>query len=416
MRQRATTALILSGGGARAAYQVGVLRALAHMKTQWEAAVDVGAVNALSGSPSRDSERAVSPFGIVVGTSAGAINSAALACKADDFGRAVDELCAVWGGFHAHQVYSTDAWNVLRSGASWLTALSLGWAVTRWRRLKPRSLLDNAPLAGLLRELVPMERLPTMLGRRCLSALAVTASCYGTGRHITFYCSGQPVAPWERPQRRAVQGYLTYDHLLASSAIPFIFPARRLMHDGASTWFGDGSMRQTAPLSPALHLGAERLMVIGAGRALDGAAQELPERRYPTLAQVAGHAMASIFLDTLASDVEKLERINRVLAQMPDATRSSMPWKPVRCLVISPTERIDDIAAAHLGDLPSPVRALLAGMGVRRDGRQIQGSALASYLLFESSFTQALMNLGERDAWAKQADIADFMGWSGAPA
>lgn len=416
MRQRATTALILSGGGARAAYQVGVLRAVARMKAQWEASVDAQASNPTGshiGSFAMGADRAVSPFGIVVGTSAGAINSAALACKADDFGRAVDELCAVWGGFHAHQVYSTDAWNVLRTGASWLTALSLGWAVARWRRLKPRSLLDNAPLAGLLRELVPMERLPTMLGRRCLSALAVTASCYGTGRHVTFYCSGQPVAPWERPQRRAVQGYLTHDHLLASSAIPFIFPARRLLHDGASTWFGDGSMRQTAPLSPALHLGAERLMVIGAGRALDGPAQnqELPERRYPSLAQVAGHAMASIFLDTLASDVEKLERINRALAQMPDAARNSMPWKPIRCLVISPTQRIDDIAAAHLGDLPNPVRALLAGMGVRRDGSRTQGSALASYLLFEASFTQALMDLGERDAWAKQAEIAEFMEW-----
>ncbi|WP_345063334.1 patatin-like phospholipase family protein [Acidovorax lacteus] len=400
MRNRLTTALVLSGGGARAAYQVGVLRALARMQAECTPAT-VPALRAQE-----------APFGIVVGTSAGAINSAAVACRADAFGDAVADLAQVWGNFHADQVYEADAWGVIRSGAHWITALSAGWAFARWRKLKPRSLLDNTPLASLLRELVPMERLPTMFARKHLGALAVTASSYSNGQHMTFYSSATPIEPWVRPQRQAVPGFLSHDHLLASSAIPFIFPARRLTHAGATTWFGDGSMRQTAPLSPAMHLGADRLLVVGAGRAQEAPAEQLPERRYPSMAQIAGHAMASVFLDTLAVDIERLERVNRVLSLMSPAARAETPWKTVRCLVVSPSQRIDDIAARHLEALPRPVRALLGGIGVARQGARTQGAALASYLLFEAPFTQELMALGEADAQARRQEILDFMDWS----
>lgn len=396
MHDRQTTGLVLSGGGARAAYQVGVLQAIAQLRR------DIAPLSATS---------ALSPFGIIVGTSAGAINSAALACRADDFQTGVKDLVDVWSGFTAEQVYEAGAWGVIRSGAQWLTALSVGWALTRWRRLKPRSLLDNTPLANLLRRLIPLERLPSMLARRHLTALGVTASSYNSGHHVTFYSSAHRVDPWVRPQRFGVPSYISHDHLLASSAIPFIFPAQRLTHGSGATWFGDGSMRQTAPLSPAVHLGAQRLLVIGAGRQQDPPSGVPLERRYPSLAQIAGHAMASVFLDTLPLDIERLERINRVLAMMSESARRETPWQPVDCLAIWPSQPIDDIAARHVGALPRPVRALLGGIGGNGSGGRAQGASLASYLLFEQGFTQELMQLGFEDAMARTSDICQFMGW-----
>ena len=194
------TGLVLSGGGARAAYQVGVLRAIAQLRRD----------NA------SDSALRRNPFGIICGTSAGAINAAALACHADHFDAAVQAVCKVWENFKAEQVYRADSIGVIRSGAQWLTMLSIGWVIARWRRARPRSLLDNAPLAELLRELVPLERLQRILTKRHLQALAVTASSYSSGEHLTFYQSAGHIEPWTRMQRIAVPATLTHGHLLAS--------------------------------------------------------------------------------------------------------------------------------------------------------------------------------------------------------
>ncbi|MDD0837612.1 patatin-like phospholipase family protein [Curvibacter sp. HBC61] len=390
------TALVLSGGGARAAYQVGVLQAIAQMRRE-----------ALGPKEARSN-----PFDIIVGTSAGAINSAALACHADRFDTAIEQLVAVWSEFQADRVYRADALGVIRSGAQWLTMLSLGWALARWRRFRPRSLLDNGPLETLLHELIPMQRLPQMLARRHLRALAVTAFSYSTGEHVTFYSAAQALRPWVRSQRMAAPTQLGHEHLLASAAIPFVFPAHSIMHEGQAGWYGDGSMRQSAPLSPAIHLGAERMLVIGAGRMHEPPAPRASDRRYPSLAQIAGHALSSIFLDALAVDVERLARINRTLSLLPPAALSQTPLRPVECLVIAPSQRLDDIAARHVDALPAPVRTLLHGVGVgRAGGPQTQGSALASYLLFEAPFTRELMALGAADARARQAEVAQFFGW-----
>jgi NTE family protein len=400
MYETPLTALVLSGGGARAAYQVGVLRALARIR---RAALGPKA-------------RLNNPFGVIVGTSAGAINAAALAVQADRFEAAVEVLAKVWSNFNADQVYRADSLGVIRSGAQWLTMLSVGWLIARWRRARPRSLLDNRPLAGLLEQMVPLNRLPMMFEQRQLHAFAITASSYTSGEHVTFYDARQPIEPWQRSQRLAVQGRLTQAHLLASSAIPFVFPATQLEIDGHAGWFGDGSMRQTAPLSPAVHLGAQRLVIIGAGRMQEPTGRVGASTAYPNLAQIAGHAMASIFLDALAVDIERMKRINRTLALLPDSALADTPLRPLEALVISPSQRLDDIAARHLGALPLPVRTLLRGVGVNQSqGEQVQGSALASYLLFEAPFTRELMALGEADTDARKDEVLRFFGWDTMP-
>lgn len=390
------TGLVLSGGGARAAYQVGVLRAIARLR------------RGTAASPRR------SPFGVICGTSAGAINAAALACSADQFDAGVDAIAKVWHDIHAEQVYRADSLGVIRSGAQWLTMLSIGWLVARWRKARPRSLLDNTPLAELLAQAVPLQRLPRLLAGRHLQALAITASNYSSGEHVTFYQSAAPVAPWQRSQRIAAPAELGIGHLLASSAIPFVFPAAELAIGGQPEWFGDGSMRQTAPLSPAIHLGAQRLLVIGAGRMHEPAGQRALNTGYPSLAQIAGHSLSSIFLDALTADVERLQRINRTLALLSDEARVATPLRPIEALVVAPSQRLDDIAARHVDELPTAVRALLRGVGVSGSGRGAQGAALASYLLFESGYTRELMALGEQDVAARRSEVLDFFGWPAA--
>ena len=409
MHETPLTALVLSGGGARAAYQVGVLRALVHLRR--------GALGPRA--------QLGNPFGIIVGTSAGAINAAALAAHADRFEGAVEVLAKVWQNFAAEQVYRADSLGVIRSGAQWLTMLSMGWLIARWRLSRPLSLLDNRPLAALLQRLVPLARVPVMLSEGYLSAWAVTASSYTSGEHVTFFDAAVPVAPWMRSQRLAVPQRIGYGHLLASSAIPFVFPSVSLQAGGQPGWFGDGSMRQTAPLSPAIHLGAQRLVIIGAGRTQEPAGRVVEAGGYPNLAQIAGHAMSSIFLDALAVDVERMRRINRTLALLPDSALADSELRPLEALVISPSQRIDDIAARHLHALPLPVRSLLRGVGVGTSGAQatgdaattgVQGAALASYLLFEAPFTRELIALGETDTLARQDEVLRFFGWDTAPA
>lgn len=398
MYETPITALVLSGGGARAAYQVGVLRAIARLRRD-------------SGASLRRN-----PFGVICGTSAGAINAAALACNTDQFDEAVQGLASVWENMHVQQVFRSDSLGVIRSGARWLTMLSIGWAIARWRKARPRSLLDSAPLCDLLYRLVPLQRLPRMLRGRHLQALAVTASNYYSGEHVAFYEAAAPVTPWTRAHRVALPARLNVQHLLASSAIPFVFPAVELSIDGQTEWFGDGSIRQTAPLAPAVHLGAQRLLVIGAGRMQDMPEQRAVPNGYPSLAQIAGHTLSGIFLDALSVDVERLQRINRTLQLVPEASRAGTPLRQIDALVIAPSRRLDDIAALYLDAMPAPVRTLLRGVGVGDHGGRAQGGALASYLLFEPAYTRALVALGEADVQARRDEVLAFFKWPPAAA
>lgn len=386
------TGLVLTGGGARAAYQVGVLKALAQIRRD-------------SNAPSTN------PFPVIAGTSAGAINAAALACRADNFDAAVDTICEVWENFHAEHVYRADSFGVIRTGARWLTMMSIGWVIARWRRAKPRSLLDNSPLQALLTQLVSTERLHQVMKDGHLKALAVTASSYGSGLHVTFYDAVADILPWTRSQRIAVRDSIGVQHLLASSAIPFVFPAVALNIGGHTEYCGDGSMRQAAPISPAVHLGAERILVVGAGRMHEPPGERAGSSEYPNLAQIAGHALSNIFLDALAVDVERLQRINSTLALLTPEARAHSSLKPIDVLVIAPSQRLDDIAARHLGALPLPIRGMLRGVGVEGRGNDARGAALASYLLFEAPYTRELMALGVADTMNRRADVVSFFGW-----
>ena len=371
------TALILTGGGARAAYQVGVLKAVREILPE----------------PRRN------PFPILCGSSAGAINAASLAAWAEDFGAGVDHLDRVWSGFHAGDVYRADPIGVGLSGARWLSTLAFGWLVRR----SPRSLLDSTPLRRLLERSLDLARIDRAIAHHALHSVSITCSGYASGQSVSFFQGRADLEPWRRSQRFGAHVKLTVDHLMASSAIPFLFPAVKLHRE----WFGDGSMRQLAPISPAIHLGADRILVIGAGHM--AAEKERPQGQgYPSLAQIAGHALSSIFLDSLAVDLERMIRINRTLSMIPPEVRHErgLTLRPIEVLVIAPSRRLDDLAAQHAGALPWPVRALMRGIGAMNRN----GGALTSYLLFEQAYTRALIDLGHADTLARRDELAAFLG------
>ena len=394
------TGLVLTGGGARAAYQVGVLQAISQLRRE-------------AGAPP-----AANPFQVFAGTSAGAINAAALACNADDFGGAVARMVQVWRNFTPQQVYSVDRLAALDVAGRWRMFYGLARLFNRWRRVQPHSMLDNTPLVGLLRRLVPLGRLPALMRAGHLQALAISASNYSSGQHCTFYDAATPMAPWARSQRVALAGRLRLRHLIASSAIPFLFPATGIRLEGHTEYFGDGSMRQSAPIAPAIHLGAQRILVIGAGRLHE--AHEAPgpntHTGYPTLAQVAGHALSSIFLDALGVDIERLQRINQTLLHVAPEALPNTGLRPIELLVLAPSERIDVIAARHTAALPGALRRMLDAQAEEAPTgphSAVKAAALASYLLFDGGFTRELMALGREDTLGQRAEVLRFFGQVG---
>lgn len=374
------TGLILSGGGARAAYQVGVLAGIADLLPP--------------GSPN--------PFPVIVGTSAGAINAVKLASGALHFRTAVHQLTEFWQGFRSHQVLRSDWAGVMGQASRFFgkSLLGLGHQV-------PVALLNSSPLRDLLIERMDLEGIDAAIHAKHLRAVAVTAFGYESGHAVTFYQGKGAIEPWLRHRRVGVPTQLTIDHLLASSAIPLLFAPVKIDHE----YFGDGAVRQSAPISPALHLGANRVLVVGVSGNPRGAApsrrvKKASSGRQPTLAQISGHMLNSTFIDNLESDIEVLERMNLVSDLLPSAQRvREKGLAPVEVLVIAPSQPIDQIAARHRHELPPALRTFLRGPGATKTS----GASVLSYLLFEAGYCQELIELGRFDAIAQGEQLKRFL-------
>ena len=358
--------LVLTGGGARAAYQVGVLKGIAELLDH----------------------RARNPFPIVTGTSAGAVSAIAIASDPAHFRHAVYVIEKVWREFRVHHVIKADLASVLKSGLHWILALlSGGWLVH-----PPRSLFDNTPLWELLRKNLDFDGIPRGMYKQHLQAVGICATSYSDSDSVTFYACAGPIEPWTRAARKGARVQLTLEHLMASLSIPFLFRPIFLHQQ----YFGDGAMRQTSPLSPAIHLGANRLLVIGVGDAAAAGLGMPKTRSEPTFGQMFGFMLDSLFMDQLHSDLERLSGFN----EQPGAQR-------IETLVLTPSRDLGEIARQYRSELPPSIRGLMRAMGA--SAGSTSAATLLSYLLFERGYTRELIALGLADARARAEEIRTFL-------
>lgn len=372
------TALLLPGGGARAAYQVGVLKALAQLTRDY---------------PQH-------PFPILCGTSAGALNAVALATQADHFVKSVEWLESLWMRLAVDHVYCTD-WKDILSNVWHLTRslFNAGVAVGR-----PVGLLDNTPLRTLLGKVLNFDRIGEHIQQGHLRAVSVTAMNYTQGVSMSFFQGGPNHSNWQRWRRQGVACPIGLNHLMASTAIPTIFPPEEIW----GNYYGDGALRQLTPISPALHLGAERVLIVPANGHKRNYAKPIRKVQSPAFGQILGHLLNSAFIDSLETDIELLERINELIALIPLEQReqTARHLKPVEFYVISPSQDIDTIAELHVKELPRSIRYFLRITG---SGHYSGGVNAASYLLFTRPFVEQLIELGYGDVMAEASEIASFL-------
>jgi len=370
--------LVLPGGGARCAYQVGVLKAIAEMLPK--------------ASPN--------PFPVISGTSAGAINAVVLATRARRFGNAVSEMEKVWGNFRTHHVFRSDGLTLIKTGARWLASIGTGGFIGT----PPRSLLDNEPLRHLLDRYLKISHIQTSIDRGLLDAIAVTAAGYGSARSVSFYQGKADIEPWSRVRRLGVPTKLRLDHLMASIAAPMIFPGVQIGQE----YFGDGAMRQATPLSPAVHLGAERILVIGVrNEEPDPEPGRDDPVAYPSLGRVAGYMLDALLMDGLSSDFERLARLNHIVNEQPGKVLNGEfeSLRSIDAMIMFPSQDIREIALRYMHEMPRAVRMLMRTLGAFNYG----GRQLVSYLLFEAGYTRELIRLGYADGMARREQLQDFM-------
>lgn len=367
--------LVLSGGGARAAYQVGVLKAISRILPREQS----------------------NPFHIISGTSAGAINAVALASYASHYRQGIQRLEHIWKNFSCNQVFHSDFLNVLKWSATFFLNTFFGY-----KSGIPVSLLNNAPLRELINKAILFENIQKAIDSQDLHALSVTASGYASGESVSFFQGHKSIKNWQRLRRIGLRSRIATDHLLASSAIPTVFPAVKINRE----YFGDGAIRQLAPISSALHLGADKILVIGvSGQAHKRTSRE-PMKEYPSMAKIMNHMFNAAFLDNMESDIERLTRINRTISKVPARVLhdENIKLRPVDILEINPSESIDDIAARHARELPPSLRLFLKGSGTTKKS----GAGVLSYLLFERGFCRELIRCGYDDAMKQREEILSF--------
>jgi len=370
-----TVALALSGGGARGAYQAGVLKG-------------IGKIVGGSGKKS--------PFPIIVGVSAGAVNASFIASYADHFKGAVSLLANLWSSIHTDDVFRTDVPSMSRIGIKWATGLVSGGVSSG---LRVHSLVDTAPLRSLLEKHINLERLQKNIADRNMKAIAITATDYATSQAVTFMQGLPSISPWASSRRVGKVQNLTIDHVMASAAIPIVFPAVQI----GERFYGDGCLRNMAPLSPAVHLGADKILVIGVRR--DTPLEEAP--REGSIGATAGRVISvlinSVMLDGTEVDLEYLGKINRLIGAAPVAT-SGRPLRKIDFLSIKPSKDIANIALEKADAMPRFLRFLVKGLGP-----EAETAELMSYLLFEPDYCNALLELGYNDAVSMANEITEFM-------
>jgi NTE family protein len=377
--------LVLTGGGARSAYQVGMLRAIARI-------VPPGSL----------------PFDVVTGISAGAINSVAMASGAEDFQGTAEALAKTWIGLSPERVYRTGALGLARIGTRWILDLSAGGLIGR---SGINYLLDPAPLRELLERAIPLGRMRRHLRSGQLRGVAVSATNYHTAAGVTFFEGDEDIPTWTRASRVGVRTRLTLEHVMASAAIPVFFPPVKI----GRTFYGDGCMRMNYPMSPAVHLGADRILAISVRylRQPGETVQEESNDRagWMPVSEIAGVLLNSVFLDSLDSDHERLERVNETLALVPreHLTRNGVNVRNIPALVLRPSQDLGRLAADEYHRFPAMLRYLLRGIGATGN----TGEDLLSYLAFEPVYIQRVMELGFSDAMARRDEIEAFL--SGAP-
>ncbi|HTS51497.1 MAG TPA: patatin-like phospholipase family protein [Bryobacteraceae bacterium] len=384
--------LVMTGGGARGAYQAGVLKR-------------IGELERVRGKGN--------PFPIIGGASAGAINGAALAIGSDDFSTATEVLTQLWSGIHPSDVFRTDAMSQARNSITWIMDLSFGGVLGGGNA---QSLLDATPLRHFLNKHVKCDRIQTNISRGHLYAFAISATNYNSGKSYLFIQGkkGHPI--WNRVRRVTVATKITVEHLCASAAIPLVFPAVRLEVGRESAFFGDGCIRLQQPLSPVIRLGADRILAIGVrGENTEHQNESQSDRRNPSLAQVLGVLLNVMFLDHLAADVEHLERLNELIrmGRIGSAGKDGPEkMRALRALIITPSVDLSKLAAQHQKDMPYLLSYFMSGLG--RDAESC--ADLMSYLLFTPRYTNALIDLGYHDADGRMDEIEDFLFSSGGKA
>lgn len=368
------TGIVLTGGGARAAYQVGVLRAISDMYPDW-----------------------ANPFRVIVGTSAGAINAVALAAGGNVFRHNVYHLEGLWSDLKVDQIYLSNTLQIFRNMTGVARRLFFSGD-----RNTPMALLNNKPLRELLAREIDFEAIGTAIDNNEISAVGVNACGYATGQNVCFFEGNQSLASWTVGQRAGARTRLALEHVMASSAIPTVFPPISINRE----YFGDGVTRQMAHISPALRLGAKRVLVVGvsANSMCPISRPEVPDT--PSFAHVIAHVFNGMFLDTLDYDIDRLRLINQLVGLVPEEKlkEAGLDLKPVELLEISPSQRLNEIAAEYLDGMPAVLRNLVGST----DHHHGAAASLASYLLFDGRFCRALIKLGYEDAQAHGKQIERF--------